>query len=98
MRVPFPTPVPDVAATAATATTEDVEKAPAATSTTSSSTEAEVEVEQDEGGEGQTAGGERAELDHREKVLDDGFQKQGMLKWREAKVLDNSPASADERE
>lgn len=42
--------------------------------------------------------GEREGLDHMQKVLDDGYEKQDMVKWREAEVIENGPASADERE
>lgn len=33
-----------------------------------------------------------------DQVLDDGYEKQEQVKWREAEVVDNSPASADDRE
>lgn len=42
--------------------------------------------------------GEREGLDNVQKVLDDGYEKQDMVKWREAEVTGNDPASADERE
>lgn len=31
-------------------------------------------------------------------VLDDGYEKQDMVKWRDAEVLQNTPASTDESE
>lgn len=31
-------------------------------------------------------------------VLDDGYEKQDMVKWREAEVVTNTAASADDRE
>jgi len=33
-----------------------------------------------------------------EQVLDDGYEKQEQVKWREAQVVDNAPASADDSE
>eukprot|EP00752_Nemacystus_decipiens_P018692 g16756.t1 len=48
-----------------------------------------------EGGAG--LGAEREGLEHREKVLDDGYEKQDMLKWRDAEVIENIAASADDR-
>lgn len=41
---------------------------------------------------------EQEGLDQRQKVLDDGHEKQDMVKWREANVVGNDAASADERE
>lgn len=40
----------------------------------------------------------REGLDHMQKVLDDGYEKQDMVKWRDAEVMENDPASADEGE
>ncbi len=33
-----------------------------------------------------------------DQVLDDGYEKQEQIKWREAEVVDNAPASADDSE
>ena len=92
-----PPPVSDLVAPAATATATADAVADETAMTTTTATTTEAKAGQDEVGEGGDVGRERVGLDHREKVLDDGFRKQDMLKWRDAEVLDNSAASADER-